>query len=337
VSVKIAAAKPGRGNRSRKTELPARQRQGCVWFSFGAHARAAATAIILASASVNLAHGGAVTIPNNSFEIPQTPFVSINIDFWQKSDKPDWYQENGGFLWTQLTGIFKNSSPSSADHIDNCDGTQALWLFAVPEVALFQDFDSIDWHNLPNHQFDATYTPGKSYHLTTGVIGTGGGMAQGVTLELRLYYRDSASNHLIVAATSLTNDPSVFSNNTHLVDCRVDTATVKAADPWAGQHIGIEFKSTVTTNLQGGYWDLDNARLVEGPTLLNPAFVNGQFTFTLLGEPGAAFQILTTTDPVLPLSNWLSAAIVTNTTGTAVVTNLEGSSSSIFFRARQLQ
>src|SRR5262245_52790 len=199
-----------------------------------------------------------IAIPNGSFESPATTYVSVNIDSWQKSPKPAWYQETGGFLWIYNTGIFKNTAPTSLDHIDNCDGSQALWLFAVPEVGLFQDYDSVDWRNQPNYQFNATFTPGKSYHLAVGVIGGGGGMAPGATLDLRFYYRDANSNHLIVAVTTLTNDPAVFSTTTHLVECRVDTATVKTSDPWAGQHIGIEFKSTVSTNLQGGYWDLDH-------------------------------------------------------------------------------
>ena len=300
--------------------------------------RAGFAALTLAVLPLQVARAGTISIPNNSFESPATTFVSINIDSWQKSAKPDWYQESGGYQWTQLTGIFKNTPTNSSDHIDNCDGNQVLWLFAVPEVALFQDYDSIDWHNQPpNHQFNGTFTPGKSYHLTVGVIGTGGNMLPGVTLELSLYYRDAASNQVIVGVTTLTNDPSVFSNNTHLVDCRVDTATVKATDPWAGQHIGIQFKSTVTTNLQGGYWDLDNARLIEGPLLLAPVLTNGQFTFSLLGEPGAAFQILTTTNPTLPVSGWLDSGIVTNTSGSTTFTNTEISVSRSFYRAVQLQ
>src|ERR1051326_3212204 len=312
-----------------------RLEKNCIVRPMEKYLRVALSALALACIPLQLARAGAITIPNNSFESPATPFVSINIDFWQKSPKPDSYQESGGYLWTQLTGIFKNTPTNSSDHIDNCDGNQALWVFAVPEVALFQDYDSIDWHNQPpNHQFNATFTPGKSYHLTVGVIGSGGGMAQGATLELSLYYRDAASNHLIVAATTLTNDPSVFSNNTHLVDCRVDSATVKSTDAWAGQHIGIQFKSTVTTNLQGGYWDLDNARLIEGPALVNLVSANGQFTFTLCGQPAATFQILSTTNVSLPISNWLSAGFVTNITGSTVITNVIASTPT-FFRAVQ--
>jgi hypothetical protein len=299
--------------------------------------RAGFAALTLGVIQPQLASADAINIPNNSFESPATTFVSINIDSWQKSPKPDWYQESGGFLWTQLTGIFKNTPTNSSDHIDNCDGNQVLWLFAVPEVALFQDYDSMDWHNQPpNHQFNATFTSGKSYHLTVGVVGTGGGMALGATLELSLYYRDAASNQVIVGVTTLTNDPSIFSNNTHLVDCRVDTSTVRPTDPWAGQNIGIQFKSTVTTNLQGGYWDLDNARLIEGPVLLHPAVTNGQFTFKLLGEPGAAFQILTTTNPTTPISGWLDSGIVTNTSGCTIFTNATISAIQSVYGAVQL-
>src|SRR5262249_29890310 len=98
--------------------------------------RVGLAALTLAVIPLQIASSGAISIPNNSFESPATPYVSINIDSWQKSDKPAWYQEGGGLLWTQLTGIFKNTPTNSSDHIDNCDGNQALWLFAVPEVAL---------------------------------------------------------------------------------------------------------------------------------------------------------------------------------------------------------
>src|SRR5262245_29117622 len=248
----------------------------------------------------------AVIVSNASFELPTTSFVSININSWQKPPKPDWYQEDGGFLWSQLTGIFKNTPTNSPDHIDNCDGNQALWLFAVPEVALFQDYDSVDWRGLSN-QMTATFQVGRSYHLTVGVIGTGGGMLEGATLDLSLYYR-VGSNPVNVGVTTLTNTPSVFSNNTHLVDCHLYIPIVKTTDPWAGKHIGVRFLSTVTANLQGGYWDLDHVRLSEitQPVLVNAMLTNGQFSFALLSEPGTTFEILSATNPSLAVSNWSS-------------------------------
>jgi hypothetical protein len=279
---------------------------------------------------------GPLTVPNASFELPTTDFVSINIDSWQKPPKPDWYQESGGFFWSQLTGTFKNPATNSADHIDNCHGNQAIWLFAVPEVALFQDYDSVDWKGQSN-QFTATFNVGKSYHLTVGVIGTGGGMLQGATLDLRLYHR-VGSNFVTVGVTTLTNTSSVFSNNTHLVDCRLEMPVVQAGDPWAGKRIGIQLLSTVTTNLQGGYWDLDNVRLTEitEAVLGNPELTNGQFKFTLSSEPGTISEILTSTNLFLPVSNWTSVGFVTNAAGSITVLNESPADGSLFYRARRL-
>jgi hypothetical protein len=293
--------------------------------------------IIAFAASAFSLFAGVIVVPNRSFESPATPFVSINIDSWQKSPKPADYIETGGYQWTQLTGIFKNTPSNSADHIDNCDGNQALWVFAVPGAGLFQDYDSIDWRDLPpNHQFNAVIAPGRTYHLTVGVIGSGGGMMPGATLDLSLYYRDAASNQIMVAVTTLTNDPATFSNTTHLVDCRVDVPLVKPTDPWAGQHLGIQFKSTVTTNLQGGYWDLDNVRLFEGPALAAPRWNEGQFTFTLVGQPGATFEILTSSNASLAGVNWTSVGFLTNVTGSTVFTDVPAANSPRLYRARQL-
>jgi len=278
-----------------------------------------------------------VSVPNASFESPPTPFVSIAIDSWEKTPKPDWYVEDGGFLWTQLTGAFANPNPPSPDHIVNCDGQQAVWLFAVPEVGLFQDYDSKDLDDpAPTHDFAVRFEVGKSYHLTVGVIGTGGGMLPGATLALSLYYRDSASNRVTVAATTITNPPTVFSNNTQFVDCAVNTPTVRPSDAWANQHIGIRFLSTVSTNLQGGYWDLDHVRLLAGPALLDPGLTNGQFQFTLLGEAGADFEILSTTNASLPMTEWTGLGSVQNTTGTIRWVDSSAGFNQRFYRARQL-
>src|SRR5438477_11946266 len=118
-----------------------------------------------------------IPIPNGSFESPATPYASPFMDSWQKSAKPDWYDEGGGaFLWTQLTGEFTNTPAGAFNHIDNMDGGQGAWMFVIPEVAIFQDYDFPT-----NHAFNRTYEVGKSYHLTVGVIGTGGNMQIGAT------------------------------------------------------------------------------------------------------------------------------------------------------------
>ena len=81
-----------------------------------------------------------INLPNGSFESPATDFADPTMDNWQKTPKPVWYDESGGFLWVQLAGLFLNTPPESAPHIDNCDGEQAAYLFAVPQVGLFQDY-----------------------------------------------------------------------------------------------------------------------------------------------------------------------------------------------------
>ena len=283
----------------------------------------------------------AINVPNGSFESPATNlFVSLNIDSWQKGAKPDWYVEDGKFfLWSQLTGEFKNPAPGSVDRLDNCDGNLAIWLWAIPEVALFQDYDSTDWRpRPPTHAFDARFEIDKSYALTVGVNGGGGGMSNGTTLQISLYYRDRSSNMVTVAATSITNNLENFPNHTHLTDYDVRVPTVRAGDAWAGQHIGILLLSTVDTNLQGGYWDLDNVRLTQAgePVLRDFIRTNGQFQFTLQSEPGLKFEILASADPALRLADWTSLGTVTNETGLVPFIDTTANSSRRFYRARQL-
>ena len=146
------------------------------------------------------------------------------------------------------------------------------------------------------------------------------------------------SNMVTVAAVNITNSPTIFSNTTHLVDFHVDSAPVKAADNWVGQHIGVLLLSTVSSNLEGGYWDLDNVRLssIREPVLSGAVWTNGQFQFTLHSEPGLQFQMLASTDPSLPSTNWTSIGTITNITGTTVFNDMTASLNSRFYLARQL-
>lgn len=295
--------------------------------------------ILAAALSNGPLFAGALSVPNASFESPVTPFVSTQIDAWQKAPKPDWYDETGGFLWDQLAGLFKNTPAGSADHIENCDGAQAIWLFAVPEVALFQDYDSVDWNDSsPSHAFDARFEVGKSYRLTVGVIGTGGNMLEGVPLEIGFYYRDAAGNPVIVASTTISNSAAVFPDRNHFVDFAVAVPAVQAGDAWAGQHIGVRFLSTVSAAMQGGFWDLDNVRLTASspPTLSDPAVANDQFLFTLKSDLGSVFDILTASDPTLPVAGWIRLMTVTNVTGTVLVTDTNAPVGARFYTARQL-
>jgi hypothetical protein len=299
-----------------------------------------------AAAAASLAAGtgtlpaGTIGIPNGSFESPQTAFVDPRIDSWQKTPKPVWWDENAYGAWDQLIGAFANVAPEDPQHIDNCHGSQAIWLFANPQVGLFQDFDSTDWSNaVPSRAFDARFETGKSYQLTVGIlVGAAYPMAEGVSLELGLYYREAASNRVTVTATSVTNTPNVFRNGTHLIDFQVNVPPVKASDAWAGQHIGVAIMSTVDFAMAGGYWDLDNVRLTEtrAPILVGATATNGCFGFTLESEPGQQFEVLASTNISLPLSNWASLGILTNDTGSVFFGDPATNSVRRFYRARQL-
>jgi len=218
----------------------------------------------------NKLQGEAIYIPNASFESPETPFVDINIDSWQKPPKPWWYDESGGYLWSQLTGVFLNVPPTDPAHIDNCDGNQAAWLFAVPEVELFQDLT-------------AAFEVGQSYHLAVGIIGGGGNMKDDVPIEIRLYYRDAEDKKVTVGATTFTYD-SDAGYVKHFNDVRLDIPPVKPTSPWAGKNIGVQVLSTLTladldpdTGRAGGYWVLDNIHLTKsgpGPDFTGDSSVN---------------------------------------------------------------
>ncbi len=290
---------------------------------------------------------GTITIPNGSFESPvvptQYPFAIPDMDDWQKSSQPAWYDPSTNYdtPWEDLMGTFYNV-PNSSTFIDNCDGVQAAFLFALPDIAVFQDYDSIGGTNTtPSHAFNATFNINQAYTLTVGVLGSVDGtppLYEGATLQLSLYYRDAASNMVIVAATTITNSAQLFPTNTHLVDFSVYVPGVQATDPWAGQYIGVQIASTVGFDLVGGYWDVDNARLTETPlpALTDPGTTNGQCGFTLQSQPGLSFEILATTNLALPLSNWTSIGTVTNVTGIVSITDTATDFNRRFYRARQL-
>lgn len=214
-----------------------------------------------------------IPVPNASFELPETSFADPRVDSWQKTPKPIWFDESQGGSWDQVIGVFKNTAAGSSDHIDNMDGNQGLFLFALPEAGLFQDYESIGGTNtISGHEFNATYQPGKRYDLTVGVLGGGGGMKEGVTLQLALYYRNSNGDKVVIGSTTITNSPTLFPTNTHFVDFNLRIPTVQASDAWASQKIGISLLSTVGFDLQGGYWDLDNVRLASSVAIPNDSF-----------------------------------------------------------------
>ena len=278
-------------------------------------------------------------VPNGSFETPETPFADPRMDAWQKAPKPFWYtnDDNGPFGWNNVMGQFLNSSNGSSDHIDNMEGKQAAYLFALPTVGIFQDYNSLSGTNtVPTHDFNTKFEAGKSYLLTVGVLGGGGGMSNGATFQISLYYRDAASNLVTVGSTTITNSADLFPTNTHLKDFEVVVPSVKAADAWAGKNIGIQLASTVGFDLLGGYWDVDNVRLkvFRDPMLKGLTRIGGQSQFTLESERGR-FDILASTNIGLAASKWTTLGTVTNSTGSAPFIDTDLGLRLRFYRARQ--
>ena len=304
--------------------------------------------MVALTACAGTLRAGTIYLPNASFESPLVPPVSPyagpDMDSWQKSPQPVWYDpsQNYNTPWDYLMGTFYNV-PYPGTFIDNCDGSQAAFFFALPDVALFQDYDSISGTNTtPSHAFNAKFTVNRAYRLTVGVIGGVNGappLYLGATLQLSLYYRDAASNMVTVAATTITNSAQLFPTKTHFVDFSVDVPGVLTTAPWAGKNIGVQIASTVGFDKANGYWDLDNVRLTETalPVVTNPRMTNGQFGFSLLSQPGQQFEMLASTNLSLPISNWTSLGILTNVTGTAAFSDPATNFTGRFYQARQLQ
>ena len=229
-----------------------------------------------------------LVVPNGSFELPATPFVSLLIDGWQRTPKPTWYVEDGGFLWNQLTGIFVNTAPGAADHLELLDGRQAAWLFAVPEAGLFQQIRNAAG------TAPAVYEAGRSYRITFDAVGGGGNMLEGVTLEAGFIRWDAGSNRVWVASTVVTNSPALFDPRTYLRTFSLTTPVLAPADPALGAVIGVQVVSTVSAEAQGGYWDVDRVR-VEALTPTQPELTHvleaGQLRLGWRSETGVRYRV----------------------------------------------
>jgi PEP-CTERM motif len=223
-----------------------------------------AAAAALAFACADLLQAQPISVPNFSFELqsaagfPQG--ANPNVDSWQKIAEPAYYTPTFGSFgipWFGTAGVFIDSNPYG-NHL----GTQAGYILAVPQVTLFQDYDTS-----PTHEFDGTFEIGKAYNLTIGVFGKTS-IAPGSTLELSLYYRDNLANRVKVGSTVITYSSTEFpiTPQLNLIDYQVNVPIVQAGDAWAGQKIGIQLESTVSIpQTSFGNWDFDNVRLTAVP------------------------------------------------------------------------
>ena len=290
----------------------------------------------------------AIYVPNYSFESPDigtnSPYAAPVLDSWTNTPQPGWYDPSEFYdtPWADLVGTFYNlpnftnivftngawMTNSNVSWIDNCDGIQAAFFQALPQVGILQDLN-------------APFKAGKTYTLTVGLIGGGGNMPEGSTFQLSLYYRDASSNMVSVATTTVTNTLANFPTNTHLVDFQAQVPGVKTTDPWAGQSMGIQLLATpdpYDPSQWGGYWDADNVRLVETTALnlANPAKTAGAWQFTVQSEPNVVCQILAAGNLALPLTNWTSLGTFTNITGNMPFVDSTPGAGPRFYTARQL-
>jgi hypothetical protein len=184
-----------------------------------------------------------VPIENASFEapvvdpngFPAVPFV----DKWTEVDLDTLSSSN--------TGVFANTPAGSHDHVVNADGSQLAFLGSETGNALEQGLN-------------AAYKTGADYRLTMGVsisaLFPPSSVEQVDTLELVLFYRDMND---VVDIVSRTVEATGLSS-TQLKDFSVHLPTVQSGNAWAGKTIGVALRAV---GMPGGFWDLDNVRLIE--------------------------------------------------------------------------
>ncbi|MFC1603974.1 hypothetical protein ACFL5F_03005 [Planctomycetota bacterium] len=206
--------------------------------------------VLLTSWATTPAKSASIPIENASFEAPVVDpngFGAVPlVDGWTEIDIDTLFSAN--------TGVFANTDPNSFDHIVNADGSQLAFLGSQTGNALEQDLAD-------------TYKVGCEYRLTVGVSVSSRfppAAAEPVdTLELVFYYRDA--NDVVDIAHQTVE--AAGQSYTQLQDFSLEIPTVQADDAWAGKSIGIALRAA---GQPGGFWDLDNVRLIESAPVSIP-------------------------------------------------------------------
>jgi hypothetical protein len=179
---------------------------------------------------------------NASFEAPEIdPNAFPAVPYADR-----WIELDVDTLSSSNTGVFANTAEDSPDHIINADGNQLAFLGTETGNGFEQDLE-------------ATYKVGCDYRLTVAVGVSWrfppSGESPADLLEVVLYYRDGNEPIDIICQTVTALPWSQM-----LQDFSVYLPKVNSDDAWANKNIGIALRSN---GLPGGYWDLDNVRLVE--------------------------------------------------------------------------
>jgi hypothetical protein len=200
----------------------------------------ALTSFLLSTMSTQ---ANSIPVANHSFEIieinPVTnPFGAVPlISQWTELDKD---------ASSQSTGVFRNTPDGNDDHIANVDGQQAAFLGSFEGNSISQFVDS-------------KYQVGKDYQFTVSVcLSNNSPPVSGNPLTLEfLYWNVFEPVSITAVQIPLTGLTSIY-----LEDFTLNLSTVQADDAWAGENIGISIRATGT---EGGFWDLDNVRVMEFP------------------------------------------------------------------------
>ncbi len=199
--------------------------------------------VLMCSWAAKPVWSASIHIENASFEAPAVdpngfpalPFV----DQWTEIDLDTLSSSN--------TGVFANTPAGNPDHIVNADGNQLAFLGSQVGNALEQDLA-------------ATYKSGCDYRLTVAVGVSSQFPPSSVepvdALELVLFYRDGND---VVDIVSRTVEATGLSS-TQLMDFSLQLPAVPSGDTWAGKTIGVALRAA---GMPGGFWDLDNVRLIE--------------------------------------------------------------------------
>ncbi len=184
-----------------------------------------------------------IPIENASFEAPAidpNAFPALPL-------VAGWLEFDLDAVASSNTGVFGNTPAGNPDSLVNADGKQLAFLGSQTGNALEQDLRTV-------------YTVGCDYRLTAAV-GVSlrfppSAAAPADTIELVLYYLDGNQPVDIVHQAVEPNGLST----TQLRDFSVSLPTVRPTDAWAGKTIGAAIRAA---GKAGGFWDVDNIRLVE--------------------------------------------------------------------------
>lgn len=202
--------------------------------------------MVVASIALHATAQTPVPITNPSFEFPTVDTDSFPVAI----DVDDWEDEGLGMGVDGATPLDTGSFANPPDtmplvHLTNADGNRVAFMGTKVGNEFWQDLGDV-------------FTPGLQYQLTAGVaVSLQAPPPANAIMEIGLYYRDNVDARIDVVAQEIATTGLTA---TFLVDFTALTGVVQPTDAWANRDIGVFLRAAGSTT--GGFWDLDNVRLV---------------------------------------------------------------------------